>query len=64
MIKYLSINKQEHQQQQHVLTSSSDTDEIEIQDIQNFDDDEYNCEEEVLEDETEQEAETVIIPSY
>lgn len=43
--------------QQVTTTSSSETDEIEIHEVQNYDDEEYACDdlEEVIEDETEQE---------
>lgn len=46
-----------HQLQQAITTSSSETDEIEIHEVQNYDDDDYACEdmEEVVEEEIEQE---------
>lgn len=47
-------------------TSSSETDEIEIQEVQNYDDDDYTCEdlEEVIEDDTEQDPEVETTTTY
>lgn len=49
--------QQQVSQMQQVTTSSSEQDEIEIHEVQNYDDDEYGCDdlEEVNEDDTEQE---------
>ncbi|KAL7018640.1 hypothetical protein ACKWTF_010841 [Chironomus riparius] len=49
--------QQQVSQMQQVTTSSSEQDEIEIHEVQNYDDDEYGCDdlEEVIEDDTEQE---------
>lgn len=67
-----SLQQQVHQQQQAQMqqvtttTSSSEQDEIEIHEVQNYDDDEYGCDdmEEVIEDDIEQEMETSTNTTY
>lgn len=64
-VQQLQQQVQQQQQQQQIqqipgpTTSSSETDEIEIHEVQNYDDDEYVCDEleEIIEEEMEQEIE-------
>lgn len=59
-VQALQQQVQNQNQQQQQTTSSSETDEIEIQEVQNYEEDDYNCEdlEEMVEDDNLQEVES------
>jgi hypothetical protein len=60
-VQALQQQQQQQQQQQEVTTAGSETDEIEIHEVQSYEDEEYICEdmEEIVEEEMEQEVEQV-----